>query len=127
MKILHVLSQRPEATGSRAEKAECLALAAQLGEERVTVHGPMLQAELADLFKQAHIFVLSSLFEGLPLVLLEALACGCRLVATDLPGVREVLGGVAAEWLERVEPVSYTHLTLPTIILPCRSRWSPDH
>ena len=23
--------------------------------------------------------------------------------------------------------VSYTHLTLPTIILPCRSRWSPDH
>ena len=24
-------------------------------------------------------------------------------------------------------PVSYTHLTLPTIILPCRSRWSPDH
>ena len=24
-------------------------------------------------------------------------------------------------------PVSYTHLTLPTIILPCRSRWSPYH
>ena len=23
--------------------------------------------------------------------------------------------------------VSYTHLTLPTIILPCRSRWSPSH
>ena len=26
-----------------------------------------------------------------------------------------------------VNPVSYTHLTLPTIILPCRSRWSPYH
>ena len=25
------------------------------------------------------------------------------------------------------ESVSYTHLTLPTIILPCRSRWSPYH
>ncbi len=24
-------------------------------------------------------------------------------------------------------PVSYTHLTLPTIRLTCRSRWSPDH
>ena len=23
--------------------------------------------------------------------------------------------------------VSYTHLTLPTIILPCRSRWAPEH
>ena len=24
-------------------------------------------------------------------------------------------------------PVSYTHLTLPTMIIRCRSRWSPDH
>ena len=24
-------------------------------------------------------------------------------------------------------PVSYTHLTLPTICLTCRSRWSPYH
>ena len=28
---------------------------------------------------------------------------------------------------ERSDPVSYTHLTLPTIILTCRSRWSPYH
>ena len=26
-----------------------------------------------------------------------------------------------------VEPVSYTHLTLPTIRRRCRSRWSPYH
>ena len=25
------------------------------------------------------------------------------------------------------EPVSYTHLTLPTIHVECRSRWSPYH
>ena len=25
------------------------------------------------------------------------------------------------------ETVSYTHLTLPTMSLVCRSRWSPDH
>ena len=25
------------------------------------------------------------------------------------------------------EPVSYTHLTLPTTVGPCRSRWSPYH
>ena len=29
--------------------------------------------------------------------------------------------------LTRVEPVSYTHLTLPTINGECRSRWSPSH
>jgi glycosyltransferase involved in cell wall biosynthesis len=89
--------------GSGTEKAECLELAEKLGKERVAVHGPMPQAELADIFQQAHIFVLPSLFEGLPLVLLEALACGCRLVTTDLPGVREVLGEVTAEWVERVD------------------------
>ena len=27
----------------------------------------------------------------------------------------------------QVKPVSYTHLTLPTIIPECRSRWSPYH
>ena len=26
-----------------------------------------------------------------------------------------------------VHPVSYTHLTLPTTVGPCRSRWSPYH
>ena len=34
---------------------------------------------------------------------------------------REVLGDYAAF------PVSYTHLTLPTTRLVCRSRWSPYH
>jgi glycosyltransferase involved in cell wall biosynthesis len=34
--------------------------------------------------------VLPSFFEGLPLVLLEAMACGCRIVTTDLPGAKEL-------------------------------------
>ena len=28
---------------------------------------------------------------------------------------------------DTLRPVSYTHLTLPTIAAECRSRWSPDH
>jgi glycosyltransferase involved in cell wall biosynthesis len=37
--------------------------------------------------RSSQIFVLPSFFEGLPLVVLEALACGCRIVMTDLPGL----------------------------------------
>jgi glycosyltransferase involved in cell wall biosynthesis len=42
--------------------------------------------------REASVFVLSSKYEGLPGVLIEALYCGARLVATDCPsGPREVL------------------------------------
>jgi len=57
----------------------------------VRLHGQVGQPELAGLMRQSAVCVLPSFFEGLPLVLVEALACGCRLVSTALPGVVEQL------------------------------------
>lgn len=37
---------------------------------------------------QSDLFILPSFYEGLPLVLIEALACGLRPICTDLPGIR---------------------------------------
>lgn len=73
------------------ELENCLVLARNLG-SKVVYHGPLSHPALGDLMRQCHVFVLPSFFEGLPLVLMEALACGCRIITTALPGVREILG-----------------------------------
>ena len=50
--------------------------------------------------RNADVFVLSSQFEGLPNVVLEAIACGTRVAAFDSPGgAREILEHVAEEIL----------------------------
>jgi glycosyltransferase involved in cell wall biosynthesis len=78
-------------SGSGEEKGDCLMLVKELG-ERVRVYGALPQKSLAKVMRESHILVLPSFYEGLPLVILEGLASGCRIVATDLPGTREILG-----------------------------------
>ena len=57
----------------------------------VRFHGRADGAELRDLYRNTDIFVLPSEREGMPLVLLEALAMGLPVVATDIPGSRDVI------------------------------------
>lgn len=63
--------------------------AAELG-HRVALLGA--RSDVPALLNAADLFVLSSDVEGMPLVLAEAFACGCPVVATDASGVAEVLG-----------------------------------
>lgn len=51
--------------------------------------GKVDQRTLAGLYRDSDLFVLPSFFEGLPLVVIEALACGAPVVMTDLPGVQD--------------------------------------
>ena len=71
--------------------------------DRVLFHGHLDQRQLAALLRKSAVFALPSFFEGLPLVLVEAAACGCRLVATALPGVVDELEPRLGECLETVE------------------------
>lgn len=55
---------------------------------RFDLPGKVDQRRLAEFYRASDVFVLPSFFEGLPLVVIEALACGCKAVVTDLPGIR---------------------------------------
>jgi glycosyltransferase involved in cell wall biosynthesis len=66
--------------------------------ERVVVAG--FQRNPYPWMRACELLVLSSDREGMPNVLVEALACGTRVVSTDCPsGPREVLRGGLARWL----------------------------
>ena len=88
--------------GSGEEKQSCLKLAGQLG-DRVKIHGTVNQPELAAIMKKSHIFILPSFYEGLPLVILEALACSCRVIATTLPGVKEIAEKLQTRYINLVQ------------------------
>ena len=88
-------------SGFGEEALECLELAGNL-ESRLTVHGALSQQQLASLMRRCHVFILPSFYEGLPLVLLEALASGCRIVTTALPGCQELLAEATGDLVEFV-------------------------
>ena len=58
----------------------------------VRFRGELSKDEVAEIMRGADLFVLPSLYENLPCVLIEATATGLPCVATAVGGVREILG-----------------------------------
>ncbi|RNL19845.1 glycosyl transferase family 1 [Slackia faecicanis] len=80
----------------------------------VELPGRIGQDELVAAYRASDVFVLPSFYEGLPLVIAEALACGCKAVTTDLPGVRSWYGGhVPGASVLYVEPPRMTTVDEP--------------
>ncbi len=70
--------------------------------------GKLPQQELAAVMRRDEVFVLPSFSEGLPLVVIEAMACGMRTVCTDLPGIRP--------WLESRLPGNHVCFVTPPVL-----------
>jgi glycosyltransferase involved in cell wall biosynthesis len=76
--------------GTGPAEAELRALAARLGvAERVRFLG--FQTDVPKILAACDLFVLPSLYEGLPITVLEAMAAGKPIVATAVDGTKEAL------------------------------------
>lgn len=92
-RVPQTLAPRLVILGEGTERAALEARVRSLGlGDRVALPGHV--ANPLACLARARLLVCSSRFEGAPLVLIEALACGCPVVSTDCPhGPREILDG----------------------------------
>ncbi len=77
--------------GSGHKKKEYGNLAQELRIQNILFTGEVEREILLSAFAASDVFVLPSIFEGLPYVVLEAMASGKPVVASKLPGLAEVI------------------------------------
>jgi polysaccharide biosynthesis protein PelF len=81
----------PTSKGREDYKASCVELIEELGlEGAATFEGRV--GSVVEAYHAGHVIVLTSISEGLPYTVLEAMACGRPVVATDVGGVGEAVG-----------------------------------
>jgi glycosyltransferase involved in cell wall biosynthesis len=99
--VIRALQRLPDAAlmvvGEGPDEQALKRLAAGLGvEKRVRFLGAIPHQQMPKVYGAADVLVLASEREGLANVLLEAIACGTPVVATDVSGNPEVVTGRAA-------------------------------
>lgn len=81
-------------------RREITALAAQLGlEDNVEITGWSSSFEVRQHILASRVLVLPSFAEGLPVVIMEALALGCPVISTYVAGIPELIESGVCGWL----------------------------
>lgn len=86
--------------------------------KRVTMLGVLNQKELALFHQISSVFVLSSVYEGLPLVVLEALACGTPIVTTKCGETPKLLTSKSGLVCEERNPLSIADALRRVVLNP---------
>ena len=94
--LLDAVAQLSEVTldvvGDGPSRASLREQAAAIGiADRVVFHGYMNEDGVRARLAEADVFVMTSFAEGLPVVLMEALAAGVPAVATRIAGIPELI------------------------------------
>ena len=98
------------------------ARASQLGVlEAITDMPPLTRDQLAEVYRRALLVLLPSDREGFGLPLVEAMACGTPVVASEIPALKEIGGhaavycrpGAIKEWVETVRMLLHQHAHHP--------------
>jgi glycosyltransferase involved in cell wall biosynthesis len=108
VEALKLLADRPEwsldiwGEGESREEIEGAAAAAGLS-DRIRLRG--FSSAVTRAMQQACALILPSVYEGMPNVLLEAMALGVPVIAADIEGIREVVGNdPACVWINPLDP-----------------------
>jgi glycosyltransferase involved in cell wall biosynthesis len=80
--------------GDGEDRTKLETLAAQNNSGNIRFHGRLEGAGLLNIYRNSDIFVLPSDREGMPLVLLEAMATGLPIIGSDVIGINELIRDV---------------------------------
>jgi len=106
--------------GDGDQKPEALEMVKQLGIAEQVIFAPFRQ-DVPDVLAAADVFVLPSLWEGLPIGLLEAMAMGKAIIGTQVDGTSEVIQHngngllLPVETLDNTLPQTIIQLTDPAL------------
>ncbi|WP_415924255.1 GT4 family glycosyltransferase PelF [Streptomyces sp. AK08-02] len=108
-------------SGGQAYRERCQALGRDLGiAEAVAFEGRV--EDIRDAYAAGTVVMLSSISEGFPFTLIEAMSCGRATISTDVGGVREAVGDAGIVVPPR-EPEAMARAALELLRAPARRAW----
>lgn len=84
-------------------------------QKHIFLVGHKNQEEIIKLYNDSELFVLSSISEGFPKVILESMSCGCKIVATDVGSISQILKDTNFEIVKPYDEIQLKEAIIHTI------------